>query len=248
MTGKIQCSPTRRPLQVTPVLRARDGAGLRERESVSVRLARVGRTRSLHRTEVGCTGCCAPRGRQPRRRGVVGKVKPPPRTPAGPACSGEPRLMPSFSTLLLLVETRSRVDVVPRRPTVRPPEQEFVESLSRAAEAGDFPGVRPDDTVSGSLAESSAGGITVGLAVPNLTCRRRWLLVSYEPGHDHGTPVLQSAGQQMPCSTAQVGAYDGPSNDNELWVSGIDAGPSLCAEWVAGWLGRAAAATSSYST
>lgn len=71
-------------------------------------------------------------------------------------------------------------------------EQEFVEALTWAADAGAFPGVNPGDTVSGPLSESMGQGVTVGLAVPKLTCERRWLMVSYEPGKDLGTPVLQS--------------------------------------------------------
>lgn len=117
-------------------------------------------------------------------------------------------------------------------------EQEFVEALRNAAEAGAFHGVDPGDTVSGSLSERMGKGITVGLAVPQLTCPRRWLLVSYEPGQGHRTPLLQSSWSTEVQLGTQPGGYDGPSNDNELWVSGIAAGPALCAEWVTAWLGR----------
>jgi hypothetical protein len=117
-------------------------------------------------------------------------------------------------------------------------EREFVEALSKSAEAGAFPGVVPTNTVSGSLSESSGKGLTIGLAVPKLTCQRRWLVVSYEPGQDHETPVLQSSWSTDVQLDTQPGAYEGPSGDSDLWVTGIDAGPSLCADWVSAWLGR----------
>lgn len=119
-----------------------------------------------------------------------------------------------------------------------PGEQEFVEALTRAADAGALPGVDPGDTVSGPLSESMGQGVTVGLVVPKLTCERRWLLVSYEPGQDHGAPVLQSKWSSDAQLGTQPGAYDGPDRDSDLWVSGIVAGPTVCAEWVSAWLGR----------
>lgn len=119
-----------------------------------------------------------------------------------------------------------------------PREQEFVDALSKSAEAGAFPGVDPGDTVSGSLSKSSGKGITIGLRVPKLTCQRRWLVVSYEPGQDYGTPVLQSSWSADVQLDTPPGAYDGPGSDNELWVTGIDARPSSCADWVSGWLER----------
>lgn len=71
--------------------------------------------------------------------------------------------------------------------------------------------------------------------VPSLTCERRYLLVSYEPGTDHGTPVLQSEWSSVVHLSTQPGAYDGPSSDQDLWVSGVAATPTACADWVSAW-------------
>lgn len=100
------------------------------------------------------------------------------------------------------------------------------------------PGVDPGDTLSGELSESNGPGVTVGLAVPKLTCERRWLLVSYEPETEHGTPVLQSGWSSVVQLSIQPGGYDGRDSDSDLWVSGIAASPTACAGWVLAWFRR----------
>jgi len=118
-------------------------------------------------------------------------------------------------------------------PELRDPREfDFVGALTRAADEGAFPGVDPGDTACGALSKEAGPGVTVCLAVPRLTCERRWLLVSYEPGTEYGTPVLQSEWSSVLDFSLQPGAYDGPRGDGELWVSGIAATPSACAEWV----------------
>lgn len=118
-------------------------------------------------------------------------------------------------------------------------ETEFVQALRAAAAAGAFPGVDPDDTVAGALTDPPGRGVTVGLAIPRLTTDRRWLLVSYQPGAEGGgTPVLQSGWSSVLMLTTEPGAYDGPQDELDLWVSGIAASPDACAEWVLEWFQR----------
>lgn len=52
-------------------------------------------------------------------------------------------------------------------------ELAFVAALRTAAGSGSFPGVEPADTIAGLLSRSVGPGVTVGLAVPKLTCGRR---------------------------------------------------------------------------
>ena len=94
------------------------------------------------------------------------------------------------------------------------------------------------DTVSGSLAEQEGKGVTIGLSVPRVTCPRRWLLVSYEPMRDSGTPALQATWSSDVQLDTQPGVYEGPTGDSDLWVSGVAAEPMVCAEWVTAWLKR----------
>lgn len=115
---------------------------------------------------------------------------------------------------------------------------EFVAALTRTAANGAFFDVAPDDSLLGPLSERDGPGVTVGLVVPKLTAKRRYLLVSYEPGQDEETPVLQSGWSSHAQLEGPVGAYDGPSNDQDLWVGGIAATPTLCAEWASAWFVR----------
>lgn len=115
---------------------------------------------------------------------------------------------------------------------------EFVAALTRAAVDGAFSDVVPGDSLLGPLSERDGPGVTVGLVVPGLTVKRRYVLVSYEPGADDETPVLQSGWSSSAQLDVPVGAYDGPSNDQDLWVGGIAAPPTLCAEWASAWFVR----------
>ena len=119
-----------------------------------------------------------------------------------------------------------------------PRELEFLTALTHDAAEGVFSGVSPDDTELGVLARPGGAGIAVRLTVPGLTCNRRHLIVSYEPGPVHGTPVLQSEWTPSTQLTIQPSAFDGPFNDVDLWVSGIAATPTVCAGWVSAWLSR----------
>ena len=78
----------------------------------------------------------------------------------------------------------------------------------------------------------------MGLVIPKLTCRCRVVRASYEPGDEWTPPTLLSDWSDGMDPSDLVGGYDGPSNDTDLWVSGIFAPPSVCAGWVSAWFKR----------
>lgn len=77
-----------------------------------------------------------------------------------------------------------------------------------------------------------------GLVLPKLTCDRRFLRMTFEAGHKHTRPVLRSDWSEGIYPSSQPGAYDGPTNDTDLWVSGIAAIPTVAAGWVVAWFVR----------
>lgn len=120
-----------------------------------------------------------------------------------------------------------------------PSEKNFVEALTLAADDGAFPGLSPSDTASEPFSAPIGQGLSVSLVVPKVTCERRWLWVTYVPGHDHGTPVLQSEwSSNARLDLVEPDAYDGPGTDSELWVSGVAASPATCAGWASAWFDR----------
>lgn len=116
-----------------------------------------------------------------------------------------------------------------------PREIEFVEALMQAASAGSFAGVDPQDTLRVAQPKGYSPGVMVGLIVPRLTCERRIVRVSYETGDASTPPTLQADWSDGMYPGNPPGAYDGPTNDTDLWVSGIFATPRSCAEWVSAW-------------
>ena len=118
----------------------------------------------------------------------------------------------------------------------KPRDLEFLEALTAAAQGGAFLGVEANDTSSAVL--DGGEGLLVALAVPRLTCERKLLRVSFVPEDADRTPVLQSEWSTPTTSLDPPGAYDGPTDDSDLWVSGIEATPTQCAAWVTAWMVR----------
>lgn len=117
-----------------------------------------------------------------------------------------------------------------------PRKLEFLAALTAAAEGGAFLGVEPKATSSAVL--DGGNGLLVALAVPRLTCERKLLRISFVPDEADRTPVLQSEWSTLTTSLDPPGAYDGPTDDSDLWVSGIEATPTQCAAWVTAWIVR----------
>lgn len=116
-----------------------------------------------------------------------------------------------------------------------PREVEFVEALVQAASEGVFAGVNPPDTLRVTQPKGYSPGVMVGLVLPKVTCERRVVRVCYEAGDPWTPPMLQSDWSEGMYPRSPPGAYDGPTNDTDLWVSGIAATPTACAEWVTAW-------------
>lgn len=116
-----------------------------------------------------------------------------------------------------------------------PAEILFVEALVRAASTGLFAGVSQQDTLRVAQPKGHNPGVMVGLVLPNLTCDRRVVRACYETGDGQTPPMLQSDWSEGMYPSRPPGAYDGPTNDTDLWVSGISATPTVCAEWVTAW-------------
>ena len=123
-------------------------------------------------------------------------------------------------------------------PTLEEPRQvEFMAALTRAAEAGELADADAAQTL--SVAAEDGSSVEVGLVVAGLTCDRKFLAVAYEPGDDHGLPSLTSVWTAGLEPKTEFDDYDAPSGDDEeMWVSGVEATPTQCAEWAVAWWSR----------
>lgn len=123
-------------------------------------------------------------------------------------------------------------------PTLQDPRQvEFVAALIRAAEAGELADIDAAQTL--SVVADDGSSVEVGLVVPGLTCDRKFLAVTYEPSDHHGLPSLTSVWTAGLTPKTEFDDYDAPSGDpGEMWVSGVEATPTQCAQWAIAWWSR----------
>jgi len=123
-------------------------------------------------------------------------------------------------------------------PTLQDPHQvEFVAALARACEAGI--GADVDAARTSTVPADDGRSLQVGLEVPGLTCDRRILAVEYEPVGVEGLPSLNSFWTAGLAPKTELDDYDAPSGlAGEMWVSGVEATPTECAQWAVAWWSR----------